>query len=243
MKSGPLVGSDGTVYGRAFISGGRSYLSDGWITVGGLRAARLSNLTGVLLGEPLTAARDHAWPLVPAEVLGLWATEQVNLIAPAVIAEEQKAQAAEVILECGGDIGDLPIASVGDEWLTSDGFKDLLNHNDDLMIRFEGEIEFDDELDDVPPKDFRRAFEVDQRLVLVPKATGSILTVGSLAWPAMITGRIKQDESLLADLVRALIVSSWGDDAFEGEAEHVVGRVYQTEITRTVAIFSKSAFG
>jgi hypothetical protein len=247
----PFVGDDGTVYGRAYIRPASFWSLDdwspihGWITVGGLRAARLSKVAGILLGEALTAARDSAWPLVPAEVLAEWATEQGKLIMSAgTLVDEQKAEAAEIILECGGDIGDLPIASVGDEWLTSAGFKDLLNQNDELLIRFEGQIEFDDELDDVPPKDFRSAFEVVNHLVIVPKVSGSILAIGPRAWPAEITGRIKQHESLLADFVRRLIVSSWGDDMSQEEEDgYVVGSVYQTEITRTVTAFRKSAFG
>ena len=58
----PIEGADNQVFGRAFISPSRySFSADGgWVTISGLRAGRLHNVEGVLLGEAVTAARDAA---------------------------------------------------------------------------------------------------------------------------------------------------------------------------------------
>src|SRR3546814_7944359 len=57
-----LAGADGQVYGRASIWPDRysSFFdpSGGWITIAGLRANRMRNVQGVLLGEAVTAARN-----------------------------------------------------------------------------------------------------------------------------------------------------------------------------------------
>jgi len=113
----------GTVYGRAFISPRTfSYFrllgsGGGWVTVGGLRAVQLANVRGVLLGEVLTAARNSAVPIISKEVLAEWATEQAKLIVDTGMDEEWKSRCAEVVLECGGNLAELPIASWGGEWL------------------------------------------------------------------------------------------------------------------------------
>jgi hypothetical protein len=66
-----IEGADNQVFGRAFISPSRySYSADGgWVTISGLRAGRLHNVEGVLLGEAVTATRDAAQPLATKEAL------------------------------------------------------------------------------------------------------------------------------------------------------------------------------
>lgn len=76
-----VAGEDGRVFGRAFINAERwSWSPGGWVTVSGLRASKMQNLQGVLLGEAMTAARDTAEPCVGARVLAQWASEQAALI-------------------------------------------------------------------------------------------------------------------------------------------------------------------
>ena len=56
-----VTGADGQVYGRAFISPSEYWFSTkgGWATVSGLRASKLYNIEGVMLGEAITAARPN----------------------------------------------------------------------------------------------------------------------------------------------------------------------------------------
>lgn len=102
----PICGANGKVFGRAFISPSRYSFSaeGGWVTISGLRAARLRNVEGVLLGEAVTAARNSAQPVVSKEALAFWASNQADLIAASVKDEERQARSAEVVLECDGDI-------------------------------------------------------------------------------------------------------------------------------------------
>ena len=62
----PIVSAAGGLFGRSFIWPEPYSFSKegGWVTISGLRAAQLSNVQGVLLGEAMTAARDNAsrWP-------------------------------------------------------------------------------------------------------------------------------------------------------------------------------------
>ena len=60
--------------------GTRFRQAGGWVTISGLRAGRLHNVEGVLLGEAVTAARDAAQPLATKEALAQWASKQAELI-------------------------------------------------------------------------------------------------------------------------------------------------------------------
>src|SRR3546814_4517966 len=71
--------------------------SGGWITIAGLRANRMRNVQGVLLGEAVTAARNAANPTVNTSTLATWASEQAQLVARTVDDEEIQAKAAEVV--------------------------------------------------------------------------------------------------------------------------------------------------
>lgn len=235
----PIQGADGQVYGRAFISPRRySYISDsGWVTISGLRAARLDNVNGVLLGEAVTAARDAAQPIVSKESLARWASRQAESIAASVKDEEQQARSAEVVLECGGDVGALKFVRWGSDWLTASEFEDRLRSLTELAISFDGEFAYDEDEDDVHPKEFREDFELSEEIALVLKHDGGILRLGNNSWPRSITGKPKGSDSNAATYTRGVIRRVWGDDVEEAEEERVVGRVGYSEITRCVTIF------
>src|ERR1700712_5239859 len=104
-----LHNTDGQTVGRAAIQPEPQYSyppKGGWVTVAGLRATRLKNIGGVLLGEALTASRDMAIPVVDKDGLATWSTEQAKLFAMNVKDEETQAEVAEIVLECGGMLGD-----------------------------------------------------------------------------------------------------------------------------------------
>ncbi|MDE2823960.1 MAG: ATP-binding protein [Chloroflexota bacterium] len=124
----PIVDSDGCVFGRAFIWPDRYSFSGepGWLTVSGLRAGRLRNVRGVLLAEATTAARDSAKPLVPPRAMASWATKQAEIIGAVVADEERQALSAEVVLECGGDLGELKILQWGAQWMSESEFEQEL---------------------------------------------------------------------------------------------------------------------
>lgn len=235
----PIQDASGQVFGRAFISPSRySFSADGgWVTISGLRAARLHNVEGVLLGEAVTAARDSAQPIASKEALAKWASRQAELIVASVKDEERQARSAEVVLECGGDIGALKFIKWGADWLAANEFEARLRTVTVLAISFEGEFQYDDDEDDVHPKEFRQDFEMSDDVALVLKHHGALLKVGNNNWPKSITGEPKWSDSNAAAHAREMIRRVWGENLQEDEEELIVGRVGYSEITRRVTVF------
>jgi hypothetical protein len=235
----PIADRSDRIFGRAFIAPSRRYWSPdgGWMTISGLRAGRLQNLEGVLLGEAMTAARDAARPLATKEALAEWASRQAKLIAKTVKHEEKQALSAEVVLECGGELGDLKIVKWGSDWLNSSEFEDRLRSSTEIAISFEGEFDYDEDQDDVHPKEFREEFKVSEKIALVLKHDGAILSGNNYRWPSSITGQPKPDDSHVADHVRQLISGTWGEDLEEDEEDRTVGKVRYSTITRRVTVF------
>lgn len=229
----------GQVFGRAFISPSRYSYSTygGWVTISGLRAVRMYNVQGVLLGEAVTAARDAAKPLATKEALAGWASKQAEMIATSVKDEERQARSAEVVLECGGNIGDLKFVKWGSDWLTKNEFEERLRLTTEIAISFDGEFEYDEDQDDVHPKEFHEDFTISEGIVLVLRHDGSILDVGTNSWPKSITGQPKRNDSNAAAYVRKLIRRVWGENIQEDEEERVVGKVSYSDIIRQLIVF------
>jgi hypothetical protein len=207
------------------------------VTISGLRAARLRNVGGVLLGEAVTAARDSAQPIASKEALAQWASRQAELIVASVKDEERQARSAEIVLECGGDIGGLKFIKWGADWLAASEFEDRLRYATELAISFDGEFQYDEDQDDVHPKEFREDFEISDNVALVLKHDGAILKVGNNSWPKSVTGRPKWGDSNAAAHAREMIRRVWGESLQEDEEERVVGKVRYSEIIRRVTVF------
>ena len=238
----PIEDAHGQVFGRAFISPISRHLwsfrgARGWITVSGLRAARLRNVQGVLLGEAVTAARDVARPLATKEAVAAWASRQAEMIAASVKDEEHQARSAEVVLECGGEIGNLKLVKWGSNWLTAEEFEVELRRSREIAISFDGEIDYDENEDDVHPRDFREDFTVSEGIAVVLDHGGGILELGTTGWPRSITGQPKRSGSNVAAYAKAMIQRVWGENIEEDEEERVVGTVNYSEIVRRLAVF------
>ena len=235
----PLEDATGQVFGRAFISPSRYSLSAdvGCVTISGLRAARLHNVQGVLLGEAVTAARDAARPLVTKEALERWASKQAEMIGASVKDEERQARSAEVVLECGGEIGYLKFVKWGSDWLTPSVFEEQLRSSTEIAISFDGEFDYDEDQDDVHPRDFREDFTISEGIALVLKHDGGILEIGNNSWPRSVTGQPKGNVSNAAAYIGDLIRRVWGENIHEDEEERVVGKVGGFDITRQLIVF------
>jgi len=235
----PMQDSTGTIFGRAFISPERYSLSadGGWVTISGLRANRLRNVQGILLGEAITAARNAAQPLTTKKVLSEWASEQAELIAEAVEDEEIQARSAEVVLECGGNVGGLKIVRWGADWLNATELVERLKHSTEFVVHFDGEFGYDEDLDDVHPKEFRDAFEQGEEIAIVLKHDGSILHANSFAWPQSLTEIPMQHDSKVAAFVRDQISRTWGPSHDIWMESRIVGNVNSSDITREIAVF------
>ncbi len=212
--------------------------TSGWITVAGLRATRLRNITGLLLGDALTAARDNAVPLVDAEGLSEWASEQAQLVTEHVRDEEKQAEVAEVVLTCQGEIGHLKILQWGEEWLDQYEFLGRVADYDRLTISLDGEFSYDENTDDVHPREFRDDFKLDPDVIVVPRNNGSIVRGNITEWP-IAPARPEGLKSSLAALVIEILTRAWGGKVELTTEEWVVGKVYGTQIERLVDIVSR----
>ena len=240
MLMQPIQEASGKVFGRAFISPARYtfFAARGWVTISGLRAARLYNVEGVLLGAAVTATRDSAQPLVSKDALAQWASNQAELIAASVKDEERQARAAEVVLECGGNIGSLKFIKWGADWLTAGEFKDVLLSVTQFAISFDGDFEYNEDQDDVHPKEFREYFEISENVAVVLNHDGAILKAGKHSWPKSLTGGSRISDSNTASHGKEMIRQVWGANFQENEEECVVGKVGCSEIIRHVTVFS-----
>jgi hypothetical protein len=238
----PLVESDGKLVGRACVWGAAKYSSEshGCVTVGGLAAARLGGIGGILLGTAHTIARDSAIPMVTADILSAWATEQARLLAEAPMSLADKMNAVAFILLCGGDPGDLPIAVRGTEHLNIKALKSLLSEEQSIAL-FEGdEVDYDEDSDECHPKEFKEQFESDESIFFVRKYMPTILTVGSLKWPqCIIEPAFPNRPQSFEQLIRNIVTSVWGENVDESEEEKRVGSVYGTGISRQVTILTR----
>lgn len=110
--------ADGTAVGRACVGlekrrmgGSRTTASlRGAVTIGGLLACRLYGIVGILDGKSERAARDNATPVVSADTLAAWATEQASLVPQLYDNPEDLMDCATIVRRCGGDTLGLPIA-------------------------------------------------------------------------------------------------------------------------------------
>ena len=238
-----IVGTGDAVFGRAAIrpsSNMYSFEQDGVITVCGLRSNELRNVDGVLLGEPLTVSRDSARPLVPSDVLAAWATEQAQEACQCVWDEELQARSAEVILECGGDVNELKILRFGDRWLSSEEFVSELASRDELAVLFDGEVDYDDDKDDVHPREFRDDFIPSDEVASVLRHDGAILRDHGLSWPSGERAGYASRVSKVAQLVTQLIEDHWGVESLDGYCDYTVGQVNGVDIVREVEFFRRS---
>ena len=141
------------------------------------------------------------------------------------------------LLECGGKIGDLKLVKWGSDWLTASEFEEKLRCSREIAISFDGEFNYDEDQDDVHPKDFREDFTVSEGIAVVLKHDGGILDVGNNGWPRSITGQPKRNDSNAAAYVRELIQRVWGENNLEDEEDCVVGTVGYSDITRQLIVF------
>jgi hypothetical protein len=237
----PMMDASGEIVGRAFIEPDPYYweAGGGWVTVSGLRANRLRNVQGILLGDADTASRDIATPLVAPVALATWATEQARLVADHILNEEKQAKIAEIVLECGGDIGNLKIIKCGVDWLSKQEFVERLQSISRLAIAFDGEFSFEEDKDDIHPKEFRMNFIQADNAAYTLKFDGAILKGNGGAWPKNDRADNWSDSNV-ATLIRSLIAKVWDNGVHQEQQESVVGTVNSEEICRIIHIFQQT---
>lgn len=239
-----LQSPDGTQYGRACIHPTAGAASGGVVTIGGLRATGVGYIGGVLFGgEPETVVRNAALPTVPFSVLGVWATEQAQLLSDSALSPWFCVHGACVVLSLGGDPCSLSIALIGDEGKNRAELRELLLQVDTVRV-FKGlSVSYDDSRDAMKESEFDGGFVADSDLVFLESAYPNILTVGSRQWPQCMPGYSSiPGPRTPFEAFCALVQEAWGNAFDQEAAECRVGEVDGFyEITREVIVFKRSA--
>ena len=125
----------------------------------------------------------------------------------------------------------------GSDWLSADEFVEKLRYAREVVISLDGEVDYDENEDDVHPRDFREGFTVSEGIAMVLNHSGGILEAGNTGWPRSITGQPKHSDSNVAAYARAMIQRVWGENIEEDEEDRVVGTVDFSDIIRRVTVF------
>lgn len=241
-----LKDDNGRLYGRACIMPRRNRYSfvpePGIVTTGGLKAAPVALLGGVLIGSPTTVSRNVAMPDVPAAILRAWASEQAELLAEAHISDEEKLIAAGVVMEFRGEIGDLPIIERDGEYLSLKSLAKVIEDVEELVVYEGSSITYDEDYDSVHPREFRDSFRVNSDLFLLSEFEETVLKVGNKNWPSCVNNLFLADRPRsYAEALRNAIKDAWGEAPEPTEIARSVGSVDGSEISRSVQVFIRES--
>ncbi len=104
------------------------------ITVGGLRAASVSSVMGVLRGQPHRAARDAAYPDVPDEVAQDWACRQASLLPDETRSPLHRVARAQLLGHFCAPITELPLCITAEGALTCDELADWAKSRSSVVL-------------------------------------------------------------------------------------------------------------
>ncbi|GAB1581081.1 ATP-binding protein [Phyllobacterium phragmitis] len=225
-----LRDEDGKLYGRARIDAANQWSTFGLLTVDGLAASKIGLVAGILLGVETTASRNSASPIIPAPVLASWSSEQAIVIGAAEIPDAEKAQAAAIVMACGGDVAELPVVWWHEEWMTTSQFVSAVKPLDRLEV-YEGSISHEDD-DDVTKREFESAFKANAQIAQTVDGRFS-----RNDWIAAVT---QGNGSTPLEVIEALLCEAWGQ-VERDEDTLVVGEANGMEIYRMVAIYSPAS--
>jgi hypothetical protein len=134
----PLYDQDGEVIGRAAISpmldDDMAPAAPGVIAVGGFRAQSLRHHAGVFLGAPANTARSLGVAIAAPEELARWATEQAELLRNLRSSWREALVSADIVLACGGNPGDAPIAACSRGLMTRDGVRTWMRGREACIV-------------------------------------------------------------------------------------------------------------
>jgi hypothetical protein len=107
---------------------------EGVVTVGGLRAAYLTGISGLMEGTTDRAARDVAIPLASGHPLAAWASEQADLLCKSAKTHADAREYASFVRVCGGNPGALPVAISSKGHLTFGNIVELARELEELIL-------------------------------------------------------------------------------------------------------------
>jgi hypothetical protein len=157
--------SAGSIFGRAAIWPTTLY-SYGALVTKGLRTDSMAHIVGFMAGETVVVSRSEGALVVPKDALAMWATEQAKLIARDPIDDSIKAKCAEIVLQCGGAIVDLPIALWGGSWLNTGQLCERLAAEGQIHC-YTDDLSYED-YDPVPKIDFEHDVKLSPSIIFLP---------------------------------------------------------------------------
>ncbi|WP_158693363.1 ATP-binding protein [Neorhizobium alkalisoli] len=229
----PIISEDGKTIGRAAIWPSLSAGSQtGVLVAEGFRVQAIPHLAGVLVGKVDTAVRNSGSAIADEAAFKEWATEQTPLISKTAIPDETKALMAEIILELGGSIGDLPIIRRGDVWYSGKKMKTALRSINQCTV-YVGDVDYDED-DDVSASSFHHWFELSSDIFVIPKLSSTFTSRSQKS-----RRRSDRPSHLLREFDR-LLQQVWKKDWEELDESVVIGEVNGTDIYRTATIYKRS---
>jgi hypothetical protein len=112
----------------------------GTITVGGLHSIRHGDICGIIIGSTAKIARDSATPIIEKDILASWASEQADLIYGSVNYPWTQNNCARIILNCRGNIKNLPIGYNKDGWVNHKDIIEDYKLSEEVKILSESEF-------------------------------------------------------------------------------------------------------
>ena len=227
VKLSELRDEDGRIYGRACIDAEIPWAATGLVTVDGLAAGSIELISGVLVGIETTASRNAAQPIVPSPVLAAWASEQAIAIVEADMNEGGKAAAAEVVMACGGNFGDLPIVWWEEGWKSASQFATAVREHETFILH-QGDVSHEED-DDVTKRQFESSFDADTDIARTVSRRGNAKWISTI---------VAGSGSTPTRAIEEILLSEWENVESE-EDTAVVGEVNGVDIYRTVVIYSR----
>lgn len=135
-----LQSEDGTVYGRAALQiTNESSVEGGFVAAGGfVYAAGSSSIdapfVGIVMGEPMGAARTAAIADIPPEVVSAWATDQAQRCDQSKFRIESLMALARRIVHLGGQPKSLPVCFFGGKLVTLTALEHALQQCQEVLI-------------------------------------------------------------------------------------------------------------
>jgi hypothetical protein len=215
------------VYGRACIRVDPYWRASGRITVGGFTATNLRYLEGILLGHTDVLARDAASLRTPPAALALWADEQARIIARSKIPPHEQLLAAGVVIACGGNPQELPVAHMGGRYLSQRALDEVVRKVSSITV-FEGEPRFDEDIDECLPREFKNLFDPATDVIFLGEVPGA--RYEKFWWPG-----IPSYKSILDQIVKR----RWKKFEERAVENRGIGTVGDSEILRDVEVLTR----
>ena len=244
----PIVGPNGSVYGRGFICPSQELLTHdrGSIVVSGLRANRIRHIEGVVFGEVRTITRDRARPIVPIEALAKWATNQGRLIQELYANENQQeyriqeARVAAVVLSCGGDIGGLKIVKWGSSWFDCHELDQKLRDIHEVVVAVDTQLETIFEKGGPYIDLIAKSFHQSSNTCFIVSEFGMVVWERHSVWPdKTMLGNLFRGYTVV-DLIRERIAKVWGVGPQESKSQEIVGVFDGLSIELEVQIYRRT---